>query len=278
VAVRRRVDAARSAGGADDAVVDDTSPPRHVPRAEQSRWVLGARAVRDGVEARALMQGDFVIEPDRLRPTATPTPPQQPMPLRPKWSPVCWTVTVPSSAWATRITPSIPISLAFTRAANASTSAVAASIAEYPATETSVGVSHMRASRSFPIRRMGSGVCRGIAWTRESILAHVPIHTHHLTGMMRCGPGAGGCLTTGSGRARAPVRRPRGAASPGMGASVRAAGSPRDRGRRTEATSPGAPGAGRGGPVCLLSGAVRRDARYGGRLSVLPSWCAPCVR
>ena len=50
-----------------------------------------------------------------------------------------------------------------------------------------------------------------------------------------------------------------------------------DRGRRTEATSSGALSARRGGLMCLSSGAVRPDARCGGRLSGIPSWRAPCA-
>jgi hypothetical protein len=65
----------------------------------------------------------------------------QPMPLRPRWSLVCCTVTVPSSACVTRIALSILTFLSVTSSASPSKSLVAVSRSRYPPTKTSVGVS-----------------------------------------------------------------------------------------------------------------------------------------
>ena len=62
------------------------------------------------------------------RPTASPTPPPQPNPLRPRLSPVWRTETLPSWACVTRITPSIETRLSPTSATSDSKSFVAASI------------------------------------------------------------------------------------------------------------------------------------------------------
>ena len=61
-----------------------------------------------------------------VRPTSNPTPPPQPMPLRPRWSPVWRTVTFPSAAWLTRIAPSLRTVLSATSRTSASKSVSAA--------------------------------------------------------------------------------------------------------------------------------------------------------
>ncbi len=62
-------------------------------------------------------------------PTSRPTPPPQPRPLRPRWSPVCWTVTLPSASLSTRITPSVRTFFSFASPMSASKSFWAAAIA-----------------------------------------------------------------------------------------------------------------------------------------------------
>ena len=61
------------------------------------------------------------------RPTTRPTPPPQPRPLRPRWSPVSLTLTWPSASCSTRITPSVRTFLSLMSATSPSKSFWAAS-------------------------------------------------------------------------------------------------------------------------------------------------------